>query len=96
MSNYSCNEHGHDFHEDCAACEAVDDWASMERRIAELEALVQSFDAVDKARQAENAKLEYRLKHTHKECETCTMTALDTTGLNICDGCGQKIWEGEK
>ena len=65
-------------------------------RIAELEALVQSFDAVDKARQAENAKLEYRLKHTHKECETCTMTALDTTGLNICDGCGQKIWEGEK
>ena len=79
-------------------------------RIEELEALVQSFDAVDKARQAElevhlenlNSqdaeidKLEYRLKHTHKECETCTMTALDTTGLNICDGCGQKIWEGEK
>ena len=52
-----------------------------EERIAELE--------------VELAKLEYRLKHTHKLCETCLMTALDTTGLNICDGCGQKIWEGE-
>ena len=37
MSEYSCNEHGHDFHENCAACGAADDWASMEKRIAELE-----------------------------------------------------------
>ena len=37
MSDYSCIKHGHDFHEDCAACEAADDWAAMERRIAELE-----------------------------------------------------------
>ena len=42
MSDYSCNKHGHDFHEDCAACEAADDWASMERRIAELEEAAQA------------------------------------------------------
>ena len=41
MSDYSCNKHGHDFHEDCAACEAADDWAAKERRIAELEGAAQ-------------------------------------------------------
>ena len=42
MSDYSCHKHGYDFHEDCAACEAADDWASKERRIAELEAELQA------------------------------------------------------
>ena len=41
MSDYSCNEHGYEFHEDCAACEAADDWVSQQRRIAELEAEVE-------------------------------------------------------
>ena len=60
----------------------LNNWRNANARVSELE--------------AEVAKLEYRLKHMHKECENCTMTALDTTGLNICDGCGQKIWEGEE
>lgn len=77
---------------------------SLRETITDLEAKLKFMTAErdyllatpDQKLQAENAKLEYRLKHTHKECETCTMTALDTTGLNICDGCGQKIWEGER
>jgi len=69
------------------------------KRIAELEMRVERLEMELKAEEEVGrrkvAELEYRLKHTHKECENCTMTALDTTGLNICDGCGQKIWEGE-
>ena len=38
MSDYSCSEHSHYFYEDCAACDAAKDWASQQRRIAELEA----------------------------------------------------------
>ena len=40
-------------------------------------------------------KLEARLKHTHKECEVCTMTCLDTLGDGICEGCGGHVWQEE-
>jgi len=57
MSDYSCHKHGHDFHEDCVACEAADDWASQQRRIAELEADVLSLSKYAKKLEAQLTEL---------------------------------------
>tara|TARA_R110000803_G_scaffold37117_4_gene79997 strand:- start:1995 stop:2231 length:237 start_codon:yes stop_codon:yes gene_type:complete len=53
------------------------------------------FKAEVEKQAAEIAKLEARLRHTHKECEYCTMTCIDTLGDGICKGCGEPVWMKE-
>ena len=66
--------------------EQMNEIDDLNARIAELEALVQSFDAVDKARQAENDKLREALRWT---IESIDITDWSRDGIEMLDSARQ-------